>query len=95
MGLVPVPSDHFRLIYAHASLTMPTATIFANDDIELATVAPGAHASLDHPLMPPHQANQLLKVHACMHACIRTIRNVRTCMPASSPPPSSRHGSPV
>ena len=58
----PVPPAHFRLIFAHAALTMPAATVVANDDIQLLTVSPGSRGQLDHPRLPPHQAGRLLKV---------------------------------
>ena len=57
-----VPPAHFRLIFAHAALTMPAATVVANDDIQLLTVLPGSRGQLDHPQLPPHQAGRLLKV---------------------------------
>jgi hypothetical protein len=57
-----VASGHFRLLFSHAALTLPSATITANDDLELASVAPGGRAHLDHPLLPPHQAGRLLKI---------------------------------
>ena len=61
-----VAPSHFRMIFAHASLSMPPATILANDDVELLTVPPGGYASMDHPLLPPNQAGQLLKVSFAM-----------------------------
>jgi hypothetical protein len=51
----PVAAGHFRLIFAHAALTVPAATVVANDDITLLTVQPGGRGQLDHPLIPPHQ----------------------------------------
>ena len=57
-----VAPSHFRLIFAHAALTLPEATIYGNDDLELMTVPAGAQGSLDHPLLPPHQAGRLLKL---------------------------------
>lgn len=57
----PVASGHFRLIFAHAALTLPPATIYANDDLELVGVPAGGQGILDHPLLPPHQAGRILK----------------------------------
>ena len=58
----PVELNHFRLIFAHAALTLPGASVIANDDITLMNVAPGARGYLDHPLLPPHQSGRLLKI---------------------------------
>ena len=62
MKAAPVAPSHFRLLFSHAALTMPTAKVYANDDLEIADVAPGGHGSIDHPLLPPHQAGRVLKV---------------------------------
>ena len=63
---VPVEGKHFRLVFSHTVLDMPTARIVADDDIEITTVPPGGSTQLDHPLLPPHQAGQLLKVSFLM-----------------------------
>ena len=57
-----VSPNHFRLLFAHAALTLPPATIYANDDLELMGVPAGGHGHLDHPLLPPHQAGRILKI---------------------------------
>ena len=57
---------HFRLLFSHAALSMPNATVVANDDIELMSVAVGSFAAFDHPLVAPHQAAQLLKLSFIM-----------------------------
>ena len=57
-----VAPDHFRLVFAHAALTLPAASVRANDDIDLVVVPAGGHAFLDHPRIPPHQAGRILKL---------------------------------
>ena len=57
-----VPPSSFRLVFSHAALTLPPASILANDDVSLLQLRPAERVYLDHPLIPPHAAGSLLKV---------------------------------
>jgi len=57
-----VPPQHFRLLFVHSALGLPMANLTANDDIRLLEVPPGTVRAIDHPLIAPHEAGQLLKL---------------------------------
>ena len=58
----PIATDHFRVLFVHLAADLPAMHVYANDDVFLATVQPGAVAALDHVRVAPHAAGKIVKL---------------------------------
>ena len=53
---------HFRLLFVHLATGLPAMHLYANDDVLLTTVEPGATATLDHIRVAPHAPGKIVKL---------------------------------
>lgn len=58
----PIAAFHFRLLFVHLAADLPAMHVYANDDVFLATVQPGAVAALDHIRVAPHAPGKIVKL---------------------------------